>query len=119
MPYPHLIRTFTRRVPYYFSISDFWVGKPGPGSISEALVTGILPVVDTGCVLPQERYNLTWLKKNGYGLMFRRIRELGDLVQNFDILKMRRQRNPIGTTNRAVFEFPGIIEKVLTDCGDR
>lgn len=62
LPYPHLIRTFTPRVPYYFGVSDFFVGKPGPGAISEALVSGIIPVVDAGQVLPQERYNLAWLK---------------------------------------------------------
>ena len=27
---------FTSEIPYYMVLSDFFIGKPGPGSISEA-----------------------------------------------------------------------------------
>ena len=33
---PRLIVNFTINVPYFMALSDFFVGKPGPGSISEA-----------------------------------------------------------------------------------
>ena len=31
------IEGFTKEIPYYMHLSDFFIGKPGPGSISEAL----------------------------------------------------------------------------------
>src|SRR5262249_25921536 len=41
---PMLIEGFTRDIPYYMELADFFVGKPGPGCISEALVKG-LPLI--------------------------------------------------------------------------
>src|SRR5262249_37520954 len=38
---------FTDNVPYYMRLADFFIGKPGPGSISEALHIG-LPVIVEG-----------------------------------------------------------------------
>lgn len=37
LPFPHRIEGFTGDIPYFMRIADFFVGKPGPGSISEAL----------------------------------------------------------------------------------
>src|SRR5579864_8374241 len=34
---PMFIEGFTTEMPYYMRLSDFFIGKPGPGSISEAL----------------------------------------------------------------------------------
>ncbi|MGH9665843.1 MAG: galactosyldiacylglycerol synthase, partial [Bryobacteraceae bacterium] len=34
---PMLVEGFTAQIPYYMHLSDFFIGKPGPGSISEAL----------------------------------------------------------------------------------
>jgi len=41
---PAVIEGFTAKVDYFMSLSDFFIGKPGPGSISEALQFG-LPVI--------------------------------------------------------------------------
>lgn len=118
LPYPHLIKTFTRKVPYYFRISDFLVGKPGPGTISEALVSGILPIVDQGFVLPQERYNLSWLKAQKKGLVFNSIPELLSLIQTLDPAKNAQARHQYRPppSNRAVFELPAIVNQILKDC---
>ncbi len=40
---PMFVEGFTRDIPYYMELADFFIGKPGPGSISEALAKG-LPV---------------------------------------------------------------------------
>src|ERR1700692_503289 len=42
--FPKYIEGFTSEIPYYMHLSDFFIGKPGPGSISEALAMH-LPVV--------------------------------------------------------------------------
>lgn len=85
LPYPHLVRTFTQKVPTYFTLSDFLVGKPGPGTISEALVTGIRPLVDVAQVLPQERYNVQWLKARNLGTPFRSIPELAGIIKDLPV----------------------------------
>ena len=35
---PMTVLGFTREIPLYMELSDFFIGKAGPGSISEALV---------------------------------------------------------------------------------
>ena len=37
---PAVIEGFTTKVDYFMSLADFFIGKPGPGSISEALQFG-------------------------------------------------------------------------------
>jgi UDP-N-acetylglucosamine:LPS N-acetylglucosamine transferase len=40
------------------ALSDFFIGKPGPGSISEALSKHLPVIIDCNAwTLPQERYN--------------------------------------------------------------
>ena len=52
-----------RKCGYYMRLSDFFIGKPGPGSISEA-VQHALPVivVRNAWTMPQERYNTEWVR---------------------------------------------------------
>ena len=35
--FPKYVEEFTSEIPYYMHLSDFFIGKPGPGSISEAI----------------------------------------------------------------------------------
>jgi hypothetical protein len=41
---PLFVEGFTNEVPYYMQLADFFIGKPGPGCISEALAMN-LPVI--------------------------------------------------------------------------
>ena len=123
LPYPHIVRTFTDRVPYYLRLSDFLVGKPGPGTINEALVAGITPMVDARQALPQERYNLGWLKRHHKGLSFKTLKELVSLIEAFE-RKTPDRKTPAAAggsqapppENRAVFELPAIVNQVLGTC---
>ncbi len=46
--------------------SDFFIGKPGPGSISEALAMKLPVIVERNAwTLPQERYNADWVTERG------------------------------------------------------
>ncbi len=36
-----MIEGFTTQVDYFMALADFFIGKPGPGSISEALQFGL------------------------------------------------------------------------------
>jgi hypothetical protein len=59
---PMHIEGFTREVPYFMQLADFFIGKPGPGSVSEAVAMGLPIIVErNAATMPQERYNATWI----------------------------------------------------------
>jgi UDP-N-acetylglucosamine:LPS N-acetylglucosamine transferase len=105
---------FTSEIRYYMQLSDFFIGKPGPGSISEAVQQGLpVIVVRNAWTMPQERYNTDWVKDNNAGIVldsFRSVRngvaEITDRLAGFraGISKIR---------NRAVFEIPRILESIM------
>jgi hypothetical protein len=114
--FPKYVEEFTSEIPYYMHLSDFFVGKPGPGSISEAIAMRLPVVVERNAwTLPQERYNTEWIREKRVGVVlpsFRAIdtglRELLD-PPNF----ARFRANAAAITNRAVFEIPEILETLL------
>lgn len=109
---------FTQDVPLYMHLSDFFVGKPGPGSISEALAMGLPVIVERNAwTLPQERYNTEWVKENGYGEVLRSFRQISPAVEH--LLSpgqlQRFQAAVRATRNQAVFEIPDILERILQE----
>jgi UDP-N-acetylglucosamine:LPS N-acetylglucosamine transferase len=113
---PRHVVGFTTEVPYYMRLSDFFIGKPGPGSISEALATGLPVIVERNAfTLPQERYNAQWIVERGVGLVvpnFRHIdRAVRGLLEPGAFAKFRARAAAI--ENRAVFEIPDILAALL------
>lgn len=114
--FPKFVEGFTSGIPYYMYLSDFFIGKPGPGSISEAIAMRLPVVVERNAwTLPQERFNTEWIRAKQVGVVlptFRAIdsglRELLDPV-NFP----RFRANAAAITNRAVFEIPDILARLL------
>jgi len=113
---PRFVEGFTRDVPYYMRLSDFFLGKPGPGSISEALAVGLPVIVERNAwTLPQERYNAEWVRENGYGEVVRGWgdtgRAVGRLLSSgvFEASKRAVAR----FQNRAVFEIPEALARIL------
>ena len=112
----HYVEGFTREVPYYMHLSDFLIGKPGPGSISEALIKSLPVIIDCNAwTLPQERYNARWVREHGVGLVlpnFRRIvPTVKELLQPETFARCRESANRV--RNRAVFEIPGFLDRIL------
>ncbi len=67
---PIAVVGFAQNVEYYMALSDFFIGKPGPGSISEALQFHLPVIVECNSkTLPQERYNAQWVTEKGYGIV--------------------------------------------------
>jgi 1,2-diacylglycerol 3-beta-galactosyltransferase len=115
---PMFVEGFTREVPYYMAVSDFFIGKPGPGSISEALAMKLPVIVESNAwTLPQERYNAVWIREQQVGLVlrnFRRIdRAVAELLEPANYERFRT--NAARLRNRAVFEIPDILETILHD----
>ncbi len=113
-----LVEGFTKDIPHYMHISDFLIGKPGPGSISEALKMKLPVIVERNAwTLPQERYNAEWLRENGAGIVLNSFREIetavAELLQSDKLSDMRVRISAIN--NRAVYEIPEILERVLAE----
>jgi len=113
---PMFVEGFTTEVPYYMRLSDFFIGKPGPGSISEALAMRLPVLVERNAwTLPQERYNADWIVEQQVGLVLRSYRFIVQAVA--ELLQAENYRrfhaNAAAIENRAVFEIPQILEKIL------
>jgi len=114
--FPKFVEGFTREVPYYMQLSDFFAGKPGPGSISEALAMRLPVVVERNAwTLPQERYNTDWIRENQVGVVLKSFRDIdAGLRELLDPVNFERFRsNAAAIENRAVFEIPEILASLL------
>ncbi len=111
---PRLVVGFSNEVSRYMQLADFFIGKPGPGSVSEAVQQGLpVIVVDNAWTMPQERYNAQWVRENGLGVVapsFRRIdRAVALLLANLE----SHRTHVRGMDNRALFEIPQLLDRIL------
>jgi Glycosyltransferase family 28 C-terminal domain len=107
---------FTKEVHKLMRAADFLIGKPGPGSIAEAMVCKLPVLIERNAwTLPQERYNAEWVTEKGVGLVLQSFREVVEGVRQ--ILEPARlaefRKNVAAFDNRAVFEIPGMLAKLL------
>ena len=116
---PHFVEGFTRDVPRYMQLADYFMGKPGPASISEAVAMRLPVIVELNAwTLPQERYNPQWVREQGVGVVlpnFRRIaRAVEEMLEPSAFARFRAATERLH--NRAVFEIPEILEgRILKD----
>ncbi len=113
---PRFVEGFTKEVPYYMRVSDFFLGKPGPGSISEALAMGLPVIVERNAkTLPQERYNADWVREKGLGLVVRNWRGVAEAIGGLlEAETFAGCRGRIAALqNRAVFEIPDLLRGIL------
>jgi hypothetical protein len=108
---------FTSEVPYYMSLADFFIGKPGPGSISEAVAMNLPVIVERNSwTLPQERYNADWVLEKHAGIVVESFpREIAGAVD--ELLSPGKfesyRANVASIENRAVYEIPDILQGIL------
>lgn len=107
------IEGFTSEIPYYMHLADFFIGKPGPGSISEAVAMKLPVIVERNAwTLPQERYNADWVLERGAGLVltdFGGIHQaVGKMLDSLD----EYRANVAKIENRAVFEIIDILRSI-------
>jgi hypothetical protein len=113
---------FTKEVHKLMYAADFLIGKPGPGSVAEAMVRKLPVILECNSwTLPQERYNTEWVKEKNVGIV---LNNFGEIVEGLkEILQPGKlaefRRNTEALNNRAVFEIPEILEKLLGEAAGR
>jgi 1,2-diacylglycerol 3-beta-galactosyltransferase len=107
---------YTTQVAHYLRLGDFFIGKPGPGSLSEALHCG-LPVIVTrnAWTMPQERYNTDWVRDQGLGLVLASFAGLAEAVARLRAQLPQFVARVQRLDNRALFEVPQILAGILRD----
>jgi UDP-N-acetylglucosamine:LPS N-acetylglucosamine transferase len=114
---PMYVTGFTPDVARLMRLSDFFIGKAGPGSISEAVAMGLPVVIERNSwTLPQERYNAEWVEERGFGIAVRSFKR--DIVRAAATMvdsgqRMRYSERVNAYRNQAVFEIPEILEHIL------
>jgi UDP-N-acetylglucosamine:LPS N-acetylglucosamine transferase len=113
---PMHVEGFTSEVPSFMHLSDFLIGKPGPGSISEAIAMKLPVIVECNAfTLPQERYNPGWVEEREVGMVLKNFRSITEAARKLiepETLK-RYQSNAAAIRNRAVYEIPEILSQIL------
>jgi 1,2-diacylglycerol 3-beta-galactosyltransferase len=107
---------FTKEVHKLMRAADFLIGKPGPGSIAEAMVRKLPVLIECNAwTLPQERYNAEWVTEKRVGIVLKSFDDIVEGVQQ--ILEPARlaefSKNVAALDNRAIFEIPEMLAKLL------
>jgi 1,2-diacylglycerol 3-beta-galactosyltransferase len=113
---PQFVEGFTTRVNYYMQLADFFIGKPGPGSVSEALAMQLPVIVECNAwTLPQERFNADWILENQVGEVLNSFKQIERAVARLiePTMLARLRGNAAALKNRAVFEIPEILEQIF------
>jgi 1,2-diacylglycerol 3-beta-galactosyltransferase len=113
---PRFEQGFTRDVPRYMALADFFIGKPGPGCISEALAMGLPVIVERNAwTLAHERYNADWIEEQGVGMVVRNFSQVARAVRELlEPERYRRYRARVSAVrNTAVYEIPEILDIIL------
>jgi UDP-N-acetylglucosamine:LPS N-acetylglucosamine transferase len=109
-----LVLGFTPEVARYMHLADFFIGKPGPGSLSEAVHMQLpVIVVRNRYTLPQERYNTDWVREHGVGIVLPSFAQVAAAVARLVGDLARYRAATARMQNRAAFELPVILQEIL------
>ena len=119
---PIHVESFTREVPRLMHLADFFIGKPGPGSLSEAMAMKLPVIVEhNSWTMAQERYNAEWVQQQGVGLVVHSFNKIADAVKEMlEPANYARFRTAVEQQKiRAVFEIPDILQSLLAQATQR
>jgi UDP-N-acetylglucosamine:LPS N-acetylglucosamine transferase len=100
-------------VQNYMAIADFFIGKPGGASITEAAIMHLPMIILCGPkTLLQEKYNARWVQENEIGICINNLNQINYDVENVlnSIPKFRENYKKINNTG--IFEIPEILQKI-------
>jgi len=107
---------FTKEVHRLMRAADFLIGKPGPGSVAEAMVRKLPVILECNAwTLPQERYNTEWVRERRVGIVLNNFGEIvagvRQLLEPATLAEFRS--NVASMNNQAIFEIPEILAALL------
>jgi glycosyl transferase family 28 len=107
---------FTKEIHKLMRAADFLIGKPGPGSIAEAMVRKLPVLVESNAwTLPQERYNAAWVSEKRVGIVLKSfsevVRGVREMLEPARLAEFRK--NVAALDNRAIFEIPEMLARLL------
>ena len=111
------VQRFTREVPRFMHMADFFIGKPGPASISEALAMKLPVIVERNSwTMPQERYNTEWIREKGVGLVVKSFKRIVPAVEELLLPDnfTRFRAAAANQNNQAIFEIPEILGRIIS-----
>ncbi len=109
---------FTKEVHKWMRAADFLIGKPGPGSIAEAMVRKLPVLIECNAwTLPQERHNTEWVAEKRVGIVLHSFRDVvAGVRQMLDPATLAEfRKNVAALENRAIFEIPEFLAKLLAE----
>ena len=117
LSYPFHCVGFTPKIPYFMQLADFFIGKPGPGCISEALVMDLPVIVERNAwTMMQERFNTDWIAQNRLGIVLPSFRQIAlavsPMLDREQFLCLRASVEALD--NRAVFEVREILAALIS-----
>ena len=110
----HVAMGYVKNIDHVMQLSDYFVGKPEPTSLSEAVHMG-LPVITfrSAATMPQERYNTVWVQEKKLGKVIPSIRELRnaveDLLKDLPVFQLHVQK----INNTALFEVVEALSRIM------
>lgn len=112
-PFPTRVLGFTDEVPSYLGAADIFVGKPGPGSVSEALSYGLTLMVDRTMALPQEVPVVAWIRRARAGASFKGTKDFQRGMTELLARAARGEAPAQARPNTASAEIAGIVSAIL------
>jgi 1,2-diacylglycerol 3-beta-galactosyltransferase len=110
----HEIIGYTAEIPSLMARCDYLIGKPGPGTISEAVHLGLPVIVSLNAfTMPQERWNTEWVLREDVGLVVKSFKQIDEAVAELLSRLPEMQLNTERFNNRAIFEIPEILKKLV------
>jgi hypothetical protein len=107
---------FTKEIHKWMRAADFLIGKPGPGSIAEAMVRKLPVLIECNSwTLPQERYNAEWVIERRVGIVLKSFKDVvSGVSQMLEPTRLAEfRKNVAAQDNRAIFEIPEILAGLL------
>lgn len=111
--YMKMVIGYSKDIPYFMSISDFLVGKSGPGTIMESLALGLPSFLDTSHVMPHESNNALWAEQQNLCKSFKTAQELRNCINTFKNIDSSERANQPSFKNRAVYEVSDLVDEIL------
>jgi Glycosyltransferase family 28 C-terminal domain len=110
--YSHQIVEYTDLVPSYLTCSSIFIGKPGPGSVSEALAMGLPVLLDRSMTLPQEAAVLEHVTSNGLGHVFTSMDEFHDRFEQLMATQPANGESKQSTSNLSAQQIESILDQI-------